>query len=807
MDWEPETKKMQLADVFPTAVNIFLIVALALSVTLLMTLYLDRLPQNITVGTVANRDLYVDKNYDIINEKETKRLRDEAAQGVKSVYDYDPSLMTEAQKRIHDAFESARLFIAENTLLDTAAQGLSVDLEAQLMRESVEKMGVSVADDTYVLLRKSDFSPVVEEMLQYVVGGSLGGYIVSDKQEFAPVLQKGFVLRTLSSDHQVTEESLNQTDNFYDLDEAKKNALQIKWEDVATDNKISRGIFKNVKELAAQFIKVNINYNLTETEARRVSASNNVPNVSYKYQRGELIIGRGDRYEPHHLTVIAGIHKTRLQTNRTIKFLGVFMFVNLVLLVVYYYAAKYIRKFKPNRQDLVFLGLVLIFFLMVLRVGAFLSSSIRDTLLSYSDIHTFYYALPVAAGAMLIRFILNSETALIFAVIMSLFAGIFLESNLQITAFYLISGVYAAHAIAHVDKRSTVLLSGLYTGIFNALVILSLNLISYISIADGSTPAQILINCLFGFTGGLLTAMVVLILTPICEALFNYTTDIKLLELANVSHPLLKEMIVRSPGTYHHSQIVGILAEAGAQSIGANPLLARVASYYHDIGKMKKPQYFIENQRGENPHDALAPSMSALIVATHVKDGIEMAAHFKLPQKIAAMIPQHQGTKLISYFYSKARKLEKPGDMNVSERDYRYPGPKPQTREAGVIMLADTVEAATRALAEKTPAKIQSTVQNLVNQHFVDEQLDECDLTLRDLHRISGAFIKILNGIYHQRIEYPEGVLATNKAELQVIPTAAGSDETVSEQSSSSPSNISPLFGGKGKKNSPSSGS
>jgi putative nucleotidyltransferase with HDIG domain len=259
-----------------------------------------------------------------------------------------------------------------------------------------------------------------------------------------------------------------------------------------------------------------------------------------------------------------------------------------------------------------------------------------------------------------------------------------------------------------------------------------------------------------GFVGGLLSCIFVLVMAPVAEMVFNYVTDIKLLELGNLNHPLLKEMIVKAPGTYHHSQLVAVLSEAAAAEIGANPLLARVGSYFHDIGKMRKPEYFIENQQGGiNRHDHLSPSMSALIIASHVKDGMEMARDHKLPQKITDFIPQHQGTKVITFFYQKALE-QNDGKEEVEEKQFRYPGPRPQTREAGIILLADGVEASVRSLPEKTPQRIQGQVQKIINKNFTEEQLDDCEMTLKDLHKIADTFTRVLVGIYHQRIPYPE---------------------------------------------------
>jgi len=267
---------------------------------------------------------------------------------------------------------------------------------------------------------------------------------------------------------------------------------------------------------------------------------------------------------------------------------------------------------------------------------------------------------------------------------------------------------------------------------------------------------------LAGFVGGLLSGIVATGVLPLVEIVFGFTTDIKLLELSNMDQPLLKELMVQAPGTYHHSVVISNMVEATAKAVHANPLLAKVSAYYHDIGKMNKPLYFIENQSGgENKHEKLAPSMSSLILISHVKDAVELAREYKLGREIIDIIQQHHGTSLISYFYHKAqeRQLSKSGKVTeVKEEDFRYPGPKPQTKEAGLVMLADMVEAASRSLVDPTSARIQGMVQKIINKVFSDGQLDACELTLKDLHEIAKGFNKTLSGIFHHRIEYPETV-------------------------------------------------
>jgi putative nucleotidyltransferase with HDIG domain len=278
-----------------------------------------------------------------------------------------------------------------------------------------------------------------------------------------------------------------------------------------------------------------------------------------------------------------------------------------------------------------------------------------------------------------------------------------------------------------------------------------------------------------GFLGGIFASMLTMIVIPFVESIFRYTTDVKLLELSNLNHPLLKEMIVKSPGTYHHSMLVGSMVEAAAEEIGANPLLGKVMCYYHDIGKMAHPNYFIENQKpGNNPHDGISPFMSKTLLVAHVKDGVELGIKHKLGKPIIDGIIQHHGTTLISYFYNKALDQKADGDPEISEEEFRYPGPKPQFREAALCMLADSIEAASRSLDEPTPVRLQNIVRNIIQRKFMEGQLDECSLTLKDLSKVESAFTRILLGIYHQRIDYPRSAGGGASEAPRVTPFFSG---------------------------------
>jgi putative nucleotidyltransferase with HDIG domain len=304
-------------------------------------------------------------------------------------------------------------------------------------------------------------------------------------------------------------------------------------------------------------------------------------------------------------------------------------------------------------------------------------------------------------------------------------------------------------------------------GLVSAGVVLAFGL------AAGKGPARdTLVAAAFAGVGSLLIVpTLVLALTPLLELGFGYASDLKLLELANLNHPALKELIVQSPGTYHHSIIVGSLVEAAAEVTACNPLLGRTCAYYHDIGKGKNPLYFGENQKGENPHDCLAPGMSAVIIKRHVSDGLELARRYKLPRAVQDVIAQHHGTRLVGYFHHRAVEQAEGREGAVEDSLFRYTGPRPQFREAALVMLADAVEAASRAMPDPSRERLQALVQRIITAVFTEGQLDECDLTLRDLNAISVSFLHTLEGIYHSRPAYPPGALGGGRpAPLALAP-------------------------------------
>lgn len=359
------------------------------------------------------------------------------------------------------------------------------------------------------------------------------------------------------------------------------------------------------------------------------------------------------------------------------------------------------------------------------------------------------YLVPVAGMSILLVLLLNLNASFIVTLFLSIIFGLIIQGRLDLFLIMFLGGTAGAVSARNARRRSRLLNAGLFIGMFNFLTI------SCFGFLKGAAIPVFLKESVWGFGSGILSSFLVMGLQPVFEIFFNITTNITLLEISDLNNPLLKELIIRAPGTYHHSLIVGNLAEAACDAISANSLLARIGAYYHDIGKLNKPEYFSENELdSKSRHEDLKPTMSALIITNHVKDGVDLARKHKLPASLINFIEQHHGTSLIYYFYQRA--LENTEDeAQLKEEDFRYPGPKPQTKEAAVVLLADAVEASSRTLSDPTPSKIKVLTQKIINNKFIDGQLDECDLSLSDLNKISDCFTKILTGIFHSRVEYP----------------------------------------------------
>ena len=435
--------------------------------------------------------------------------------------------------------------------------------------------------------------------------------------------------------------------------------------------------------------------------------------------------------------------------NNIPSLIGLFFVITMLLSLSYVFPYRYIKKFRNSIdfKNVVFIITILLSSILVIKAGIIFSKalSLYFPFINRNDI---YYLIPFAFGPMLIRIILNSEVSVVYIALFSILTSIIFKNSIFFMIYTFAGSFIASYEVFDFSSWSRVVKAGVITGFLNSFMVLAFALIGLNLI-----NIQNIYSIILAFLSGVISSIMVIGLIPLFEKLFDFTTDFKLLELSSSNNPLLRQFSIVAPGTYQHSIMTAALAESAASSVGANPLLARVASLYHDVGKITKPNYFIENiSNSENPHDKLAPTMSSLIISSHVKDGQELAKKYKLGDKIENIIGEHHGTSMIGAFYEKAFSENKDG--HLSKDAFRYGGKKPQTKEAGIIMLADSVEAISRTMTNISPSRLELMVRKTINRIYSDGQLDECELTLKDLHSIGDAFVKVLNSVFHQRIPY-----------------------------------------------------
>ena len=434
--------------------------------------------------------------------------------------------------------------------------------------------------------------------------------------------------------------------------------------------------------------------------------------------------------------------------------LGALSVLGLFLLVAFLLGslAAYVWALQPKEvrrpRNLALVGTVLLLALVLNHIGVVVINSLRQSY-SHIPLSAMRAALPVPLGGVLLTVLFNARLAFAGSLVLTSLTGIMTEAPIDYLLYSFVGSLVGVFALARHRERTAFFRAGAMLALANAYTLAGFSLLD-------ARLSLLLAEIVGALVNGTIVAVLATGLLPFLEHSFGRTTDFTLLELSSLNEPILRHLAVVSPGTYHHSIMVGTLAEAAAEAVGANVLLCRVGAYYHDVGKTRHPAYFIENNPdAASRHNKLAPSLSRAIVVSHVKEGMEMARDYGLPEILVDMIPQHHGTRLVAYFYHRAKESADPELQEVREEEYRYPGPKPQSREAAIIMLADAVEAAARTLSDPTPARIQGAVQKIINMIFVDGQLDECDLTLRDLHRIANSFSRILAGIFHHRVDYP----------------------------------------------------
>jgi putative nucleotidyltransferase with HDIG domain len=711
-----------------------------------------------SVGDIAERSIKAPQDFFIEDRAATEASRRQAVDQTLTVYDQDSRISQQINASVILAFREMRKVMGD---FDATQDAALDDTNEMATAESIDQkrnnewwakkeafenaLGIEVSDGAFNILIDQAFSKVIPERITQILRVIHANGVVSNKEVLLKEIEKGITIRNVANQ---TENSVLALRQFYGPDQAK-TMVRIIAEPLVED--LNYNLVNLIVDFCQQLIHPNITLNRNETEKRKDQAVAGVKSVMYQIKAGEMLVREGERITEDHLLKINVIQQQTKNAHIASAGLGAALVMAVLIVVIYTLLFTHQRfKYLNSNKNTLFLVLVLSMVFGIAKMSdIFTAVAAIQTPFSISA-SSIAYAAPAAAGSMLVCIFLGFEVALPFALISSAGVAILLGNRVELFIYFFISSTMGAHWVQHCRERKVFITAGARLGLINIVLAASVSFFS-----SNYAGLKLLTDLAMAFSGGIASAIITVGIAPVMEMTFHYTTDITLLELANLDRPILRRLMLEAPGTYHHSVIVGSLVEAAATEIGANPLLSKVCGYYHDIGKVKKPLYFIENQKtGKNKHDKLAPSMSSLILIAHVKDGVEIARSNKLGQVIIDTIQQHHGTSLITYFYDKAKWLK--GQERVKADDYRYPGPKPQTKEAGLVMLADVVEAASRTLDNPTPARIQGLVQNLVNRIFSDGQLDDCELTLKDLHSIAKSFNKILTGIHHHRIEYGE---------------------------------------------------
>lgn len=482
--------------------------------------------------------------------------------------------------------------------------------------------------------------------------------------------------------------------------------------------------------------------------AKQEAAAKESP-VLITIHKGQKIVNEGEIVTQEQIEILQILGYQRTSPYLALSGLAIFLILSIVLTAIF---IRYFCK-EIYKQDKKIIILCLIVFIIILLSKLILAVNISDRV----EISALVGLLvPVAAGSMLVTILLDTKLALFITPVLSFALGVLSDNQLFFTINAFIGGLVGIYSVSKFTQRLDWVRAGLFIAASNAVSIFALGLMY------SHSWNVILVGIGLGLINGFFSAIFAYGSLPFFEQAFKITTIVRLMEMANPNQHLLKRLLLEAPGTYHHSVFVGNLAEAAAEAVGADPLLVRVGAYYHDIGKLKRPYFFIENQLGgDNPHSKLTPALSTLIITSHVKDGLELAQQNGIPPMVVDFITQHHGTSLVTYFYHKAMELGNPD--NVKESEFRYDAPKPQSKETAIVMLADSVEAAVRSMTTATPGKIEGLVRKIIKERLQDSQLDESALTFKDIDLIAQAFSRILNGIFHNRIEYPENVLERMK--------------------------------------------
>jgi cyclic-di-AMP phosphodiesterase PgpH len=713
------------------------------------------------VGDVARERITAPADINYVDDEETNRIRETVRASVV------PTFLSEA-KRADEAVQSFRTAWES---LERKSAASSPSNKANVSNRSEGSANAAVKSDLARVYGLRKFSGNELESVARVLRESAGGDIYTDQDEDYLQGEINIIDRQRPTDIRASQNPLT---TMTKLSEARASLR----EGLGRIQSFSDSEADTFANALSPFVQPSITYDSDATERAKNLAAANVEPVTISLRRSETIVEQGTKITtPDILSRIAAVESYTASTRQLNRFAGLLILIS----ALFWGAWKFIehRGMMPRlalseRKTFALFGFIVVvqtaFMAMFFRVAEFTAS--QNIKAPLSDPSLWAFAVPFAMGSLLMNLLADRRTALFTGVFTALLGGFLAPRGLEFTVYALISSSVAVYGIGSYRSRQTVTIAGVLVGLCGAAMAIAL--IAYTQQPFILNTVLLAMAC--GLASGIITAALTAMFLPLCESLFGILTDVKLLELSNADLPVLGQLAMRAPGTNQHSHAVGQLAEEACRVVGGNALLARIGALYHDIGKTAAPEHFVENQLGKNPHDRLKPAQSAKIIISHVTYGTKLGKEMGLPQRIVDFIPQHHGTRTLHFFLKKAQAEARDPD-EISENDFRYPGPKPQFREAAIMMIADSCEAAARSLAEPTPENIRFIVTKIIDAIVADDQLDECDLTLRELTQIRESMIRSLVAIYHSRVDYPGYVPPSVSGQHKMITLELDSEE------------------------------
>jgi len=724
---------------------------ICLLITLLLMGYQFQTIPDYKPGDVADRTIEAPHDSQVEDPDATREKHDKILALVPAVFELDLRVNQRIESELRASFARGRRIVTEtrSDLGVPAGRPFNRDQREEVV--SALREGLAEPDENNVLeiCAKHDFSQELESQMAGLLGKAMAyPGVIEDRNLLLRYVDRGIVLRDAVTGR---DQKLSDWMAIRGLTQARDALRQYEFEMTAVTGDDKKRLIGYLET----WVRPNVDFSEEQTQIREQTALAEADPVIIQIKKGRTLVRAGDEISRQNLVLLRAFQKEKQPFRLLSRFFGIFIVVGFFMSALWNYLAVFQRSRRRAPQHYLLLATILAVNILVTKVFVGLADVLSDTTLLSEAVKAplnYYFLAPVAFGAVLVILLVDAQTAILFSLISTVFVGV-LTGQVSMSVYSLAGCLTSVYVLDHYRERLAVIRAGLIIGVINGITILALHL--YASTTSIGWLG-LTIRLSGGLLSGLFAAMLASILLPVLESLFDITTDIRLLELSNLNKPILRRLAVEAPGTYHHSIIVGTLAEAAAEAIGASALLVRVGAYYHDIGKLKKPSYYVENQiYSANKHEGLSPSMSSLILASHVKDGLLMADEIKLAPKVKELIPQHHGTRLMTYFYQKARGAADDKQPSVSEDEFRYPGPKPQSKEAAILMLADQVEAAARTLQDPSPGQIEGMIRRLTQATIQDGQFDECDVTLKEVEQISRAFARVIAGIHHHRIEYP----------------------------------------------------